>query len=115
MTNMASSMESSINKGCDFIFDFNCFTCQENENDRNTEAKFYCEECSKFFCGKCVELHNSLFKKHALLGKENISQWPETDVVELQQCKEHRKEKLTIFCEDHSQVICHVCHFHNHQ
>ncbi|KAH3720503.1 hypothetical protein DPMN_063402 [Dreissena polymorpha] len=110
---MASNMESSINRGCDFIFDFSCFTCQEN--DRNKEAEFYCEECSKFYCNKCVEHHNYLYKKHAILGKENISQWPETDVVELEQCQEHRKEKLTIFCEDHSQILCHVCHVHNHQ
>ncbi|KAH3720082.1 hypothetical protein DPMN_062975 [Dreissena polymorpha] len=70
---MASNMEGSNHRGCDFIFDFSCFTCQEN--DRNTE----------------------------------------TDVVEQEKCKKHRKEKLTIFCEDHSELICHVCHFHSHQ
>ncbi|KAH3689955.1 hypothetical protein DPMN_191339 [Dreissena polymorpha] len=106
-------MEGSIHRGCDFIFDFNCFTCQEN--DRNTEAGFYCEECSKFYCSKCVEYHNYLYKKHAILNKENISLWPKTDVVEQDKCKEHQKEKLTIFCEDHSELICHVCHVHNHQ
>ncbi|KAH3718305.1 hypothetical protein DPMN_061108 [Dreissena polymorpha] len=110
---MASIMESSINRGCDFVFDFSCVTCQEN--DRNKEADFYCDKCSKLYCNKCVKHHNYLFKKHALLGKENISLWPETDVVELEQCQEHRKEKLTIFCEDHSQILCHVCHVHNHQ
>ncbi|XP_052247306.1 E3 ubiquitin-protein ligase TRIM56-like isoform X1 [Dreissena polymorpha] len=110
---MASNMESSIYRGSESFFDFSCFTCQEN--DRNTEAGFYCEECSKFYCSKCVEYHNYLYKKHAILSKENISLWPDTDVVEQDKCKEHRKEKLTIFCEDHSELICHVCQFHNHQ
>ncbi|XP_052249003.1 uncharacterized protein LOC127856869 isoform X2 [Dreissena polymorpha] len=108
---MASYLESSINKGSDF--DFSCFTCQENE--RNTEAEFYCEECAKFFCGKCVKLHNSLFKKHATLGKVNISQWPENNVDSQELCQEHKKEKLTGFCEDHSELICHACHINNHQ
>ncbi|XP_052239446.1 uncharacterized protein LOC127850451 [Dreissena polymorpha] len=109
---MASKFESSIHRGSDLFFDFSCFTCQEN--DRNTEAEFYCEECSKCYCNKCVEPHNYLFKKHAILSKENISKWPETNVAEQEKCQEHKKEKLTIFCEDHSQLICHVCHVHNH-
>ncbi|XP_052269860.1 E3 ubiquitin/ISG15 ligase TRIM25-like isoform X2 [Dreissena polymorpha] len=108
---MASNMEGSIHRGCDFIFDFSCFTCQEN--DRNTEAEFYCEECSEFYCSKCMEYHNYFYKKHAILSKENMSLWPKTDVVEQGKCKEHRKEKLTIFCEDHSELICHVCHIHH--
>ncbi|XP_052249001.1 uncharacterized protein LOC127856868 isoform X2 [Dreissena polymorpha] len=110
---MASNMESSIHRGSDLFYDFSCFTCQENE--RNTEAEFYCEECAKFFCGKCVKLHNTLFKKHATLGKGNIRQWPETNVDSHEQCQKHTKEKLTGFCEDHSELICHGCHINNHQ
>ncbi|KAH3720621.1 hypothetical protein DPMN_063523 [Dreissena polymorpha] len=110
---MASYMESSIHRGSESFFDFSCFTCQEN--DRNTEADFYCEECSQFYCSKCVEHHNYLYKKHAILDKKNISQWPETDVSEQEICQVHKKEKLTGFCEDHSQLICHACHVHNHQ
>ncbi|KAH3820542.1 RING finger domain and kelch repeat-containing protein DDB_G0271372-like [Dreissena polymorpha] len=110
---MASNLECSIHSGSDLSFDFSCFICQEN--DGNTEAEFYCDECSKFYCSKCVEHHNYLYKKHAILNKENISQWPETNVDELEQCQEHKKEKLTGFCEDHSQLICQVCHEHNHK
>ncbi|XP_052245443.1 RING finger domain and kelch repeat-containing protein DDB_G0271372-like isoform X2 [Dreissena polymorpha] len=106
-------MESSINIGSKSFFDFSCFRCQEN--DRNTEAEFYCEDCSKFYCSKCVDYHNSFYTKHALLGKKNISQWPESNVSQLEQCQKHKKEKLTGFCEDHSELICHACHVHNHQ
>ncbi|XP_052251093.1 uncharacterized protein LOC127858165 [Dreissena polymorpha] len=110
---MASNLESSIYKESDSLFDFSCFTCQEN--DKNTEAEFYCEKCSKLYCGKCLELHNSLFKKHATLGKKNISQWPQANVDALEQCQKHKTEKLTGFCEDHNQLICHNCHINNHQ
>ncbi|XP_052227298.1 uncharacterized protein LOC127842025 isoform X2 [Dreissena polymorpha] len=110
---MASNMESSINIGSESFFGFSCFTCQED--DKNTKADFYCEECYKFYCSKCVEDHNYLYKKHLILDKKNISQWRETYVIQLEQCQEHKKEKLTGFCEDHSQLICHACHVHNHQ
>ncbi|XP_052248407.1 uncharacterized protein LOC127856311 [Dreissena polymorpha] len=110
---MASNLESSIHKGSESFFDFSCFPCQEN--DRNTEAEFYCGDCSKFYCSKCVEYHNFLYKKHEILDKKNISQWPETNVGEQEICQEHKKEKLTGFCEDHSQLICHACHVHTHQ
>ncbi|XP_052274046.1 E3 ubiquitin-protein ligase TRIM33-like [Dreissena polymorpha] len=110
---MASNLESSINRGSDLFFDFACFPCQEN--DRNTEADVYCEECSKLYCNKCVEHHNLLYKKHAILGKKQISKWPRITVDEQEQCQEHKKEKLTIFCEDHRQLICQVCHVRNHK
>ncbi|KAH3833801.1 hypothetical protein DPMN_107117 [Dreissena polymorpha] len=48
-----------------------------------------------------------------MLDKKNIRKWPESNVGDLEQCKEHKKEKLSIFCEDHSQLICHVCHVHD--
>ncbi|XP_052223163.1 E3 ubiquitin-protein ligase TRIM33-like [Dreissena polymorpha] len=110
---MASNMDSSINKGSDLVIEFSCFSCQENGS--NIEAEFYCLECSTFYCSKCVEHHNVLNKKHAILGKEYISQWPESNVGDLEQCQQHRKEKLTGFCEDHSELICHACRINNHQ
>ncbi|XP_052219663.1 E3 ubiquitin-protein ligase TRIM22-like [Dreissena polymorpha] len=35
------------------------------------------------------------------------------DILEL--CEEHRTEKLTMFCEDHEKLLCHVCHLRNHR
>ncbi|KAH3849856.1 hypothetical protein DPMN_092260 [Dreissena polymorpha] len=106
-------MESSINRLSDYFFDFSCFTCQGN--GRNTEAEVYCEVCSTCFCGKCVKRHNYLYNKHTPLDKKNVSKWPEANVGELEQCKEHKKEKLSNFCEDHNQLICKVCHGKNHE
>ncbi|KAH3707891.1 hypothetical protein DPMN_067310 [Dreissena polymorpha] len=62
-------------------------------------GRIYCEECSKLFCGTCVKLHDTLFKKHATLDKGNISQWPDTNVDALEQCQEHKKQQLTGFSD----------------
>ena len=35
-----------------------------------------------------------LYKKHAILGKKQISKWPRITVDEQEQCQEHKKEKL---------------------
>ncbi|KAH3873523.1 uncharacterized protein LOC127869030 [Dreissena polymorpha] len=109
---MATYFSSSIRKGSDVFFEFPCITCQGN--DRNTEALFYCTECSKAYCGKCVEHHNVLYMKHAIMGKEAISKWSVTNVDASERCQEHKQE-LTGFCEDHKELLCHVCHVYNHQ
>ncbi|XP_052227588.1 uncharacterized protein LOC127842216 isoform X1 [Dreissena polymorpha] len=110
---MASNLEDIIHRGCDSFFDFACFTCEGNGG--NTEAEFYCKECSQLWCSKCVEHHNYLYKKHAILGKKNITEWPKTNVGELEKCQEHKKEKLRRTSEDHKQmIICNVCHVHNY-
>ncbi|XP_052246680.1 E3 ubiquitin-protein ligase arc-1-like [Dreissena polymorpha] len=112
---MASNFESSIHTGSDLFFDFLCFTCQGN--DKTTEAEFYCEDCSKVYCGKCLEYHNFLYQKHATLDKKKISKWPVTNSTfdVLEQCQVHKDRKLEIFCEDHSELMCTVCDMYNHR
>ncbi|XP_052215630.1 uncharacterized protein LOC127834081 isoform X2 [Dreissena polymorpha] len=112
---MASNFETSINRGSDLFFDFSCYTCKGN--DRTTEAEFYCEDCSKVYCGTCLEYHNFLYQKHVTLDKKNFSNWPVSDSTfdVLEQCKVHKDRKLEILCEDHSELMCTVCHVYNHK
>ncbi|XP_052213579.1 uncharacterized protein LOC127832260 [Dreissena polymorpha] len=107
---MSANLESLIQSGYDLIFPF--FTCQGNIIYK--KAEFFCKECSKCYCGTCGEYHNFLFKKHAIWGKEKISQWPETNVNVQEQCQKHKGEKLTAFCEDHSKLMCRVCRIYTH-
>ncbi|KAH3707599.1 hypothetical protein DPMN_067009 [Dreissena polymorpha] len=44
----------------------------------------------------------------SLAGGLLTGQWPDTYADALQQCQDHKKEKLTGFCEDHNQLICHT-------
>ncbi|KAH3849725.1 hypothetical protein DPMN_092128 [Dreissena polymorpha] len=50
----------------DVIYDY-CFNVCEEDNV-NKAALFYCQQCSKGYCDKCVENHNGLFKKHKSFG-----------------------------------------------
>ncbi|KAH3749734.1 hypothetical protein DPMN_184244 [Dreissena polymorpha] len=52
-----------------------------------------------------MEYHNYLFKKHETLGTENINKWPFSTVNAQEKCQEHRKAKLTGFCEDYSELM----------
>ncbi|KAH3749963.1 uncharacterized protein LOC127847747 isoform X4 [Dreissena polymorpha] len=99
-------MESSLAaKGSDTIWDFTCSACQE------LEAQCHCEECCKGFCDSCVKLHNQLYKTHTVFGREQMDKWPlaKSTLDSLEQCEEHIDEKIKLFCDDHSQLCCHIC------
>ncbi|KAH3794137.1 RING finger domain and kelch repeat-containing protein DDB_G0271372-like [Dreissena polymorpha] len=112
---MASNFEASISKGSDLIYDYSCEICEENEI--NKQADMYCEKCSKCYCSSCVQHHNQLFKKHTVFGREDLTKWPVTkatyDPIEL--CREHKGRKMEVFCEDHNELLCTVCHLQNHK
>ncbi|XP_052267415.1 uncharacterized protein LOC127869125 [Dreissena polymorpha] len=94
----------------DLMFDYSCIICEEN--DLSTEAEFHCEQCSKRYCGNCLALHNQLYKKHSVTGREKMDKW---NWVRLEQCEEHPTETFTVYCEDHSKMLCQKCHVYNHQ
>ncbi|KAH3806098.1 hypothetical protein DPMN_134412 [Dreissena polymorpha] len=112
---MVSKFEASISKGSDLVFDFSCDICDENEI--NKQADMYCEKCSKCLCGSCMQHHNQLYKKHVVFGRADLTEWPVTkatdDPIEL--CRDHKGKKMEVFCEDHYELLCTVCHVHNHK
>ncbi|XP_052781935.1 uncharacterized protein LOC128218323 [Mya arenaria] len=106
---MASNFESSIQRGCDFIHDFACSACEED--GLNTEAQHFCNQCTKYYCDKCVPVHNKLYKRHTVLDRKDVKKWaaaPEmVDVLE--RCNRHPGETLKLVCGDHDKLCCHVC------
>ncbi|XP_052781494.1 uncharacterized protein LOC128218025 [Mya arenaria] len=106
---MASKFESSIQRGCDFIHDFVCSPCEEDR--LNTEAQYFCNQCTKYYCVNCVPVHNKLFKRHSVLDRKDVKKWaaaPGTVDV-LERCERHPGEALKLICGDHDQLCCHVC------
>lgn len=89
----------------DAVYDFTCSPCEDD--NLNTEASCYCNQCLKHFCNKCVQLHNLLYKSHTVLGKDKRTEWgfPEAVVT----CLRHGHQKLEMFCDDHDAVCCLVC------
>lgn len=97
------------------VFTVCCSVCEDDTV--NPEAQYQCVKCDTFFCESCVALHNKLHKNHAVLAKDESHDWPGGKFTEhsLELCEQHSAEKLTMFCEDHSKLLCHVCHLASHR
>ncbi|XP_052779498.1 uncharacterized protein LOC128216854 [Mya arenaria] len=106
---MASNLEASIQMGCDFIHDFACSACEED--GLNTEAKQFCNQCTKYYCDNCITKHNGLYKRHTLLDRKDVEKWAAApgsmDILE--RCERHPGEALKLVCDDHDQLCCYVC------
>lgn len=116
----------SVMDGSDCAYDYTCATCEED--GENTEANHYCSNCGKQFCDTHLKMHNVLFKKHTVQGREKVSMWLSTSInsstgenisisnmsicsreEELKQmCSLHAVEIQT-YCRDHDVVCCTVC------
>ncbi|XP_052787623.1 uncharacterized protein LOC128222579 [Mya arenaria] len=57
----------------DMNYDSPCTSCQENE--LNSEAVCYCEQCEKRFCAVCVKMHERILKEHSVLDKSLQYLW----------------------------------------
>ncbi|KAH3717135.1 hypothetical protein DPMN_059914 [Dreissena polymorpha] len=112
---MATYSKSTVASGSDSFIDFCCFPCLEHKIDQ--WADFYCENCQKCYCAKCINLHSQLFGTHVTYGRGDTSKWPVCKEVEdfLQKCDLHDDKHLEMFCEDHSQLCCTNCAFLNHR
>ncbi|KAH3776069.1 hypothetical protein DPMN_177482 [Dreissena polymorpha] len=71
---MATFSQSTVDKGSDSFTDFCCSPCKEHNFDQ--WAEFYCTNCQKCYCAKCINLHSQLFGKHVTYGRGDTSKWP---------------------------------------
>lgn len=104
--NMAASDECSLAAASETVQDFPCDACHKGP------AQFFCRECSKCYCDNCVKLHKQLFVDHeSILDRGQVAKWPLSttalDRVEL--CTEHKENKIQMFCEEHSELLCQTC------
>lgn len=100
-------MSASLEGGHDVIYDYSCTQCASD--NLNAEASFYCKDCSKLFCGVCLEHHERRLKGHKVLGKDKVKKWGSVrQVTPAVQCDEHGRES-EMYCADHDCVCCHVC------
>ncbi|XP_052219747.1 uncharacterized protein LOC127837033 isoform X3 [Dreissena polymorpha] len=106
---MASNLNNSQQKGSDVFYDVCCSVCEED--GIHNEGLFHCKICFKTYCDECVKMHKKLHKDHAVSAKCDGESWYVAnkvgDTIEL--CEQHTTEKLTMFCEDHEQLLCQLC------
>ena len=72
---------------------------------KNIDAISYCQECNKYMCNKCRQLHSELFDGHQLLSLAQISKNSFTGI-----CKEDNHSlELEYFCKTHNLLCCERC------
>ncbi|KAH3719300.1 uncharacterized protein LOC127854993 [Dreissena polymorpha] len=112
---MATFSQLTVDKGSDSVIDFCCSPCLEHKTVQ--WAEFYCDNCLKFYCAKCINLHGQLFGKHVTYGRGETSKWPVSKEVEdvIRKCDLHEDKLLEMFCDKHSQLCCTNCVRRNHR
>ena len=65
----------------------------------------YCQECNKYMCNKCENMHNELFEDHHIYKlNENINE------IFTGICKElNHKNELEFYCKNHNKLCCSYC------
>ncbi|WAR26047.1 hypothetical protein MAR_011751 [Mya arenaria] len=107
---MASLFRSSLHNASHLIDDFICSPCEEDE--LNSEAQYFCVDCSKYYCSCCESEHGGLFKRHKLLDRKDVKKWaavPVTAVDDLVRCVHHHGKAVELICGDHQELCCHIC------
>ncbi|WAR19750.1 hypothetical protein MAR_001588, partial [Mya arenaria] len=78
------------------------------DDNLNTEAKYFCGNCSKYYCDTCLTLHAKLLKEHIVIGRKDV----DMRVVQrdaLVTCELHPSKVLELLCEDHAELCCNLC------
>ena len=73
---------------------------------KETNAIFYCQECSIFMCNKCLNYHDEVLDFH---HKFNVN---EQNINEMFSglCKEiNHNNKLNYYCKSHNTLCCAAC------
>ena len=84
------------------------------ENCHKEQATGYCEQCSKFLCKICTQMHNKWgdFTSHQILGIEDIATTASKLVPIKKQptieCSSHG-EPLKMYCDTCDKLVCHLC------
>ncbi|WAR19753.1 hypothetical protein MAR_001591, partial [Mya arenaria] len=76
-------------------------------------AKYFCGNCSKYYCDTCLTLHAKLLKEHSVLGRKDVDKWMGQGDA-LVTCDLHPSNVLKLYCEDHAELCCTLCVSLNH-
>ena len=99
-------------------FEFECSPCKDDGLVR--EAKYFCPECSEYFCLSCESsLHGRLkaTKSHKLLpASDSIKSVPQkTAKLPIMTCICNRDQAVEFVCDKHKCLFCSKCKILNHR
>ena len=90
------------------------------DNCKKSDATGYCKQCTKFFCARCVGVHNEWapFIDHTVISLDEVAcsafQLPSTKPDVTMKCSSHDKP-LEIYCETCHDLICYDCTIRIHR
>ncbi|WAR01284.1 TRI33-like protein, partial [Mya arenaria] len=105
-------LKDTVVNASDLIYDFSCSLCKEDT--LNTEAKYFCGDCSKYYCDKCLTFHAKVHKDHVVLGRKDVDKWVGQGEA-LVKCDLHPQTVMELLCEDHDELCCQICVTLNHR
>ena len=77
--------------------------CSLNKH-QEIDAVSYCQECKKYFCNKCQNMHSDLLEDHKIISINKLKE------VFIDKCKEdNHNDILEFFCKDHNILCCAHC------
>ncbi|WAR19796.1 hypothetical protein MAR_001634, partial [Mya arenaria] len=109
-----TSLNDSVLNASDQIHDFSCSVSQSLFLNLNTEAKYFCGNCFKYFCDKCLTLHAKPLKEHSVMSRKDLDKWVGQGDA-LLTCGLHPSKVLELHCTDHAELCCNLCVSLNHR
>ena len=77
--------------------------CSSNKH-KDIDAIAYCQECNKYFCNKCKNIHKDILEDHKVINLNEINE------VFINICKEpNHPNKLEFYCKNHNISCCLAC------
>ncbi|WAR04270.1 hypothetical protein MAR_019639, partial [Mya arenaria] len=112
MASKHKPLTNSLINASDEIHDYSCSVCKDN--NLNIEAKYFCGDCSKYYCDKCLIFHAKIHQRHVVLGRKYVAKWMGHGDA-LVTCDLHPPKVLELLCEDHAELCCSHCVPLNHR
>lgn len=86
-----------------------CTPCKRKR--KSTTGSKWCRSCHEALCKSCVEVHDSLktTMKHEMMDLNEAKTSDTKSLVYGPNCPIHDHQVLTLFCEDHDELICPLC------
>lgn len=80
-------------------------------------ATGYCFDCKVHLCGSCWDLHKKMVasKEHRTSSLEEIKLGSAVVPEKAPECREHKGERVKLYCSDCSDVICRDCAITSHR
>ena len=93
-----------------------CSTVKNEVDGVLPPAVKYCVDCKNNLCNLCAKMHSVIesLKEHHVVKFEELSTLETSLDYTMKQCKQHKDEKMKIYCLDCETPVCQTCFIIKH-